>query len=140
MGDRNVYPMNQAGRGSEAGSRKVHGVRAATVLTTDLALNRTIGLCIVPAGFVVTGHTLVISDIDTNATPAHDFVIGDAADPDRFATTATTGRAGGTLTSLAATGLYYKFPADTEIVLTTTTAAATAAAGTITYQLEGYME
>lgn len=140
MGDRNVYPLNQAGRGSEAGSRKVFGVRGAAVLTTDLALNRTIGLCVVPAGFVVTGHTLVISDVDTNGTPTHAFTIGDAASANRLATTATTGQAGGTLTTLAATGLYYKFPADTEVILTTTTASATAAAGTITYQLEGYME
>jgi hypothetical protein len=140
MGDRNLYALNQAGRGSEAGTRKVLGVRNATVLTTDLAVNRTMGLCTAPAGFVVTGHTLVISDIDTNGTPLHAFTIGDSASTNRLATTATTGQAGGTLTSLAAAGLYYKFTADTEIILTTTTAAATAAAGTITYQLEGYME
>lgn len=140
MGDRNVYARNQAGRGSEAGSRKVFGVRSATVNTTDLALNRTLGLCVVPAGFVVTGHTLVISDVDTNGSPAVVFTVGDAGDTDRLATVATTGQAGGTLTSLASTGLYYKYPADTEVYLTITTAAATAAAGTITYQLEGYME
>lgn len=140
MGDRNVYALNQAGRGSEAGSRKVMSVRSAAILTTDLALNRTVGLVIVPAGFVVTSHTFVITDIDTNASPTHAFTIGDAGDTDRLATTATTGQAGGTLTALAATGLYYKYPADTEVFMTSTTAAATAAAGTITYLLEGYME
>lgn len=138
MGDRNVYARNQAGRGSEAGSRKVLGVRAATVLTTDLALNRTLGLCIVPAGFVVTGHTVVVSDMDSGTAAV--FTIGDAGDTDRLATVATTMQAGGTLTTLASTGLYYKFPADTEVYLTMTTAAGTPVAGTITYQLEGYME
>lgn len=140
MGDRNIYPMNTPGRGSEAGSRKVISVRGAAVLTSDLALNRTIGLVVAPANFVVTGIRLVITDIDTNASPAHTFTIGDAADTDRLATTANTGQAGGTLTTLAATGDRYKFPADTEVFLTTTTAAATAAAGTLSFELEGYME
>ncbi len=140
MGDRNVYAANQAGRGSEAGSRKVHGTRAATILTTDLAINRTVGLCVVPAGFVVTGATTVISDVDTNGTPTHAFSVGIAGTPALIHAIATTGQAGGTLTTLAAAGLYYKFPADTEVIMTTTTAAATAAAGTITFQLEGYME
>jgi hypothetical protein len=138
MGDRNVYSLNQAGRGSEAGSRKVFGVRSATVNTTDLAINRTLGLCVVPAGFVVTGHTAVVSDMDSGTAAV--FTIGDAGDTDRLATVATNMQGGTTLTSLAAAGLYYKYLADTEIILTMTTAAGTAVAGTITYQLEGYME
>ena len=140
MGDRNIYPLNTVGRGSEAGVRKVIPIRSAAILTTDLALNRTVGLLVAPAGFVVTGHTLVISDIDTNATPTHSFTIGIAGTPDLLATSATTGRTGGTLTSLAAAGLYFKFPENTEIVFTTTAAAATAAAGTVSYFLEGFME
>jgi hypothetical protein len=139
MGDRNVYPLNGPGRG-DAGTRKVIGVRGAAILTTDLTLNRTVGLCVVPAGFVVTGHTVVVTDLDTGGSPAVAFTIGDAGDPDRLATAATTAQAGGTLTTLAAAGLYYKYTTDTEIYWTTSTAAATAAAGTITYQLEGYME
>lgn len=140
MGDRNVYLPNTPGRG-DSGNRKVIGVRSQPILTTDLALNRTVGLVTLPAGFVITGHTLVITDIDTNGTPTHAFTIGDSASANRLATTATTGQAGGTLTTLAATGLYYKVPADnTEIIMTTTTAAATAAAGTITYLVEGFME
>jgi hypothetical protein len=142
MGDRNVYGLNQAGRGSEAGARKVFGVRSAAVLTTDTAINRTIGLCTAPANFVVTGFTLVMPDVDSNGTPLHAFVLGDAALNNRLATTATTGQAGGTLTTLAATGLYFKYLADTEIILTTTVASATAQASAngLTFQLEGYME
>lgn len=140
MGDRNVYPLNQAGRGSEAGSRKVLGVRSAALLTTDLALNRTVGLCTAPAGFVVTGVSFVISDVDTNGTPTHAYSIGVSGTPALITAIATTGQAGGTNSTLAAAGLYFKFTADTEIIMTTTTAAATAAAGTCTFQLEGYME
>lgn len=140
MGDRNVYARNQAGRGSEAGSRKVHGVRSATLLTTDVALNRTVGLCIAPAGFVVTGATLVISDVDTNGSPTHAYSVGITGTPALIFAIATTGQAGGTNSTLAAAGLYYKFAADTEVIMTTTTASATAAAGTVTFQLEGYME
>jgi hypothetical protein len=140
MGDRNVYPLNQAGRGSEAGSRKVLGVRAATLLATDVALNRTVGLCIAPAGFVVTGVAFVISDVDTNGAPTHAFSIGIVGTPALITAIATTGQAGGTLTTLAAVGLYFKFTADIEIIMTTTTGSATAVAGTATFQLEGYME
>lgn len=140
MGDRNVYQPNGAGRGSEAGTRKVLGVRNQAILTTDLAVNRTIGLCVVPAGFVVTGATTVITDVDTNGTPTHAFSVGIAGTPALIHAIATTGQAGGTLTTLAAAGLYFKFAADTEVILTTTTAAATAAAGTLSFQLEGYME
>lgn len=140
MGDRNIYALNGAGRGSEAGVRKVLGVRNAALLTTDLALNRTVGLCVVPAGFVVTGATTVISDVDTNGSPTHAFSVGILSTPALIHAIATTGQAGGTLTTLAAAGLYYKFPVDTEVFMTSTTAAATAAAGTITFQLEGYME
>ncbi len=139
MGDRNVYPLNGPGRG-DSGTRKVIGVRGATVLTTDLALNRTIGLCVAPAGFVITGVTTIVSDLDTNGTPLVQFTVGIAGTPALIHAAATTAQAGGTNTTLAAAGLYFKFAQDTEIIWTTSTAAATAAAGTITFQLEGYME
>lgn len=140
MGDRNIYPLNTPGRGSEAGARKVLAVRNAAVLTTDLAVNRTVGLLVAPAGFVVTGFTFTITDVDTNASPTHAFSIGVSGTPALIAAIATTGQAGGTLTSLAAAGNRFKFLADTEIIMTTTTASATAAAGTVSFELEGYME
>lgn len=140
MADRNLYANNTSGRGGESRVRKVLGVRNAPTLPSDVAVNRTLGLCIAPAGFVVTGYSLTITDIDTNGTPTHAFIIGDAADTDRLATTATTGQAGGTLTTLAATGLNYQFPTDTEVFMTSTVGAATAVAGTVTFNLEGYIE
>ena len=57
-----------------------------------------------------------------------------------IATGATTGQAGGTNTTLAATGLNYEFTADTEIVWKTVAAAATAVAGTIQPRFFGYMK
>lgn len=139
MGDRNVYPLNMAGRG-EAAQRQVLSVRSIPLLATDVALNRTVGLLIAPANFVVTGYTFIITDVDTNGSPTHAFSIGIAGTPALIAAIATTGQAGGTLTTLAAAGLYYKFAADTEVIMTSTTGAATAAAGTISFLLEGFIE
>ena len=139
MGDRNVYALNSTGRGASA-TRQVLAVRGASLLTTDLAINRTVGLLIAPANFVVTGVSFTITDVDTNGTPTHAYSIGIAGTPALLVAIATTGQAGGTTTTLAAAGLNYKFAADTEVIMTTTTAAATAAAGTITFQLEGYIE
>jgi hypothetical protein len=140
MGDRNIYPLNTAGRGSEAGTRKVLAVRNAPTLAADVALNRTVGLLVAPAGFVVTGFTFTISDVDTGGSPTHAFSIGVVGTPALIAAIATTGQAGGTLTTLAAAGNRFKFGADTEIIMTSTTGAATAAAGTVSFELEGYME
>lgn len=140
MADRNAYLPNSAGAAGDARDMKTIGIRGQAILTTDLTLNRTVGLCIAPAGFVVQSFTFIITDVDTNASPTHAFVLGDAAVNNRLATTATTGQAGGTLTTLAATGANFQYQADTEIIMTTTTAAATPAAGTITFNLVGYVE
>lgn len=138
MGDRNAYTQPQTGNQGFSRTMKTLG-GSYSLITTDLALNRTVGLMIVPKGFVLTSYSAIVTDMDTNGSPALVFTLGDAADPDRIATVATTAQAGGTLTSLASTGLNYEFTADTEIIWTTTTAAATAAAGTIGLRLVGYI-
>jgi len=103
-------------------------------------LNRTTALFVVPKGFVLMSHSATITDVDTNGSPAILITIGDAGDNDRFLASSNIGQAGGTSTTLASTGLYYEFTADTEIVLTVATAAATAAAGTLTYYMTGFMK
>ncbi len=141
MANRNLYSQPQVGNQGFARTMKVLGTNGAqALLTTDLALNRTVGLFMVPKGFVLMSVIAVVTDIDTNGSPAVVFAIGDAVDDDRFITGATTGQAGGTNTTLAATGLYYEFPADTEIAWKTTTAAATAAAGTVNVFFTGFMK
>lgn len=139
MGDRNVYREPQIGLPADAGSACVLGGDFSLV-TGDLALNKTVGLFIVPKGFCVTGVIVNVTDMDTGGSPALVFAIGDSGDDDRFVTGATTAQAGGTNTTLAATGLLYTFTADTEIMWKTTTAAATAAAGTAKVYLVGFVK
>lgn len=139
MADRTAYSQPQVGNQGFARTMKCLGSDTALV-TGDLALNKTVGLFVVPKGFVLTSLSVVVPDLDSGGAAALVFAIGDAVDDDRFITGATTGQAGGTNTTLAATGLNYEFTADTEIVWKTTTASATAAAGTIKPRFFGYMK
>lgn len=139
MPDRVAYTQPQAGPQGFARTMKCFGDDIA-IATGDLALNKTVGLFKVPAGFVLTSLSVVVPDLDTGGSPALVFAIGDSGDDDRFITGATTGQAGGTNTTLAATGLNYEFATETEIVWKTTTAAATAAAGTIKPRFFGYIK
>lgn len=139
MADRTAYGQPQVGNQGFARTMKCLGSDTALV-TGDLALNKTVGLFVVPKGFVLTSLSVVVPDLDSGGAAALVFAIGDAVDDDRFITGATTGQAGGTNTTLAATGLNYEFTADTEIVWKTTTASATAAAGTIKPRFFGYMK
>jgi len=140
MADRNAYSQPQVGNQGFARTMKCLGADVALV-AGDLAINKTVGLFVVPRGFVLTGISVVVPDLDSNGSPLLTFAIGDAGDDDRFvATGATTGQAGGTNTTLAATGLNYEFTADTEIAWKTVAAAATAVAGTIQPRFFGYMK
>lgn len=140
MADRNAYSINTPVL-TPGQARKLTAIGGAVSLVTgDLALNKTTALFVAPAGFTVVHHVGTITDIDTNGSPAVVFTIGDATDADRFVTTSTAGQAGGSLAAIATTGVNYRFTADTEIVFTATTAAATAAAGTLTYFLFGYFD
>jgi hypothetical protein len=140
MADRNAYRQPQVGNQGFSRTMKCLGDDVALV-AADLALNATVALFVAPKGFVLTSLSVVTPDMDTNGSPTLTFAVGDAGDDDRFiATGATTGQAGGTNTTLAATGLNYEFTADTEIVWKTAAAAATAAAGTIKPRFFGYMK
>jgi hypothetical protein len=67
--------------------------------------------------------------------------LGDAGDADRIAVAVNTGQAGGTLTTLAATGLLYQYTEDTDIVMTASTAAVglPTTAPTALITMEGYI-
>lgn len=138
MPDRRAYRQPQVGNIGAARTVKTVGGDTTALVTGDLALNKTVGLLKVPKGFVLTSIAAVVTDMDTNGSPALVFAIGDAVDDDRFITGATTAQAGGTNTTLAATGLYYEFTEETEINWKTTTAAATAAAGTVRLFMTGF--
>jgi len=139
MPDRNAFRQPQVGGQGFARTMKCIGSDVPLV-TGDLAVNKTVGLFVVPKGFVLTSLSVVVPDLDTGGSAAIVFAIGDAGDDDRFISGATTGQAGGTNTTLAATGLNYEFTEDTLIVWKTSTAAATAAAGTIKPRFFGYMK
>jgi hypothetical protein len=141
MADRNLYPGNQPTAGyGEYGTRKVLSNRNAAFAAADIGLNRTLGLLVAPANFVVTGVRLIITDIDSGGAPTVAFTVGDSGNAARFVAASTIGQTGGTTTTLAAIGDRYKFPAATEVTLTFTTAAATPVAGSVSFELEGYQE
>ena len=137
MADRNAYGQPQVGNAGFARTMKCLGSPVALV-AGDLALNKTTALFVVPKGFVLTRSSVVVPDLDSNGTPTITFTIGDAGNAARFVASSTAGQAGGTVTTLAATGQNYEFTADTEIVWTTTAAAATAAPGTLVPYFFGF--
>lgn len=110
-----------------------------SLVTGDLALNKTVSLFKVPANFVCTSASVYVTDMDTNGSPALVFSIGDATTAARIVSVSTAGQAGGAAT-VVATFPPYTYTDETEILWTTTTAAATAAAGTVTIFLTGYID
>lgn len=118
--------------------------------TANLALNKTTSLLRVPKGFQPTAIRLDLTDMDSGTALV--VTVGDngyglasdplyqVADPDRLVTVSTTGQTGGSITTLATTGFLYKYPAETDIILTVTTAAGTPVAGTFKAALFGKIE
>lgn len=138
MAVRTAYRQPQAGGIGPARNKKVLGGATITLVAADVALNAQTALLRVPKGFVLQSHSTVFGDCDTGATLA--CKLGDAGDDDRIMAAATTGQAGGTNTTLAAAGLNYEFPEDTDILLTASVAAAgLGPTPTVACTLEGYI-
>jgi hypothetical protein len=142
MADRQLYstsnpPMTHYGHARDV---KAYG-GALSLLTTDLALNRTVALFRVPQGFTVTGLSVSTTDMDSNGTPTLTFKLGDTGDDDRLLAASTIAQTGtNNYTGLVpTTGLLYQYTAETEILFTCSAAAATAVAGTLTVVLFGYI-
>ena len=123
----------------EAGTVKATG-RAITVTAGQLTLNALLDVCVVPAGFTVTGVQLRSTDIDTGGSPAVVLAVGDTGDDDRLVTGSTVGQAGTASNTLAATGVAYQYTSATTIQVKVTTAPATAAGGTITVLVFGVLD
>ncbi len=139
MADRIAFRQPQTGNQGFARTMKTLGGPVA-IVAADEATGNTVQLLKVPKGFVLTGVYLALTDIDTNGTPTVAVTLGDAGDDDRFVTSSTIGQAGGSTTTLAATGLYYEFTADTNIALKFGTGSATPADGTATCYMTGFMK
>jgi hypothetical protein len=138
MAYRKDWPQPQAGNQGFARTMKVYG-RSVNVSTTDLAtINNVVGCFMVPGGFVLTNLlTTVVPDLDTGATLT--ISLGDAATPNRLLSASNVGQAGGNMPALATTGFLYRFPADTEIIMTATAAAAGGIAAAVPIYLQGFI-
>jgi hypothetical protein len=136
MAYRKDWGQPQVGNQGFVGTRKMLG-RRVTLLLTDLVLNNTIGCFMVPAGFTVDGCAVNWSDMDGGTSAS--FSLGDAALATRFLNGDVTPRTGGLTVALAATGLLYKFPADTEVLITISVAPGAPIAGTADVYLSGFV-
>jgi len=99
--------------------------------------NDDVGLFNVPAGFVVTGIGVDVTDMDSGSAGLID--IGDVDDEDRLIA-ALSIQAAGYTTALARAGFLYKYAAKTQIRVYCNTAANTAVAGTLKICLEGFVD
>ena len=146
-----VQPM--AGLYASARTKKVLGPNTIvggiyqpgtiTVLNSDVTGAGNVVVAFrVPAGFIATGINMTVPDLDTGTTLT--ISVGDAGSAARLVAASTVGQAGGSVTSLAATGQYYQFPVDTDILLTfpaaSTAIPASATSANITnFFLEGFV-
>jgi hypothetical protein len=136
MATRIGYTQPQAGLLGEARTQKVLG-GAIAVTVADNVTGNNVALLRAPAGFVVTGVYLALTDIDSGTAVL--VTLGDSGSGARFVASTNIGQAGGSTTTLAATGLYYQFPVDTDILLNFATQSGTPVAGTATAYLTGFV-
>lgn len=132
------YSQPQAGGQGFARTKKVFG-GTVSILAADLVTTNQVALFKVPAGFVAQSLYAASSDMDTNGSPTLAINIGDSGSANRLLSASTIGQAGTSTSSIASTGAYYQFAADTDILFAPSANSATAAAGTITVYLEGFM-
>lgn len=137
MAPRQGYRQPQVGNQGFARTKKVFG-NAVVIVAADVALNAQVAVLRVPRGFVCQNIFGTVGDLDTGVTLM--IALGDAALNSRFLAANAIGQAGGAVPALAATGLYYEFLDDTDILMTATVAA-TALGPTpfITLYMEGWV-
>jgi len=140
MAYRKDWGQPQIGGQGFVGTRKAIG-RRINVLAADVnGAGNIIGVFSLPAGFLVDGILAAFTDMDTGGAPTLSFSVGDAASAFRYLNADTSARAGGTVTALAATGLLYKNPTETEIQVQVSGVAQVGAAGTIDLYLFGTLQ
>jgi hypothetical protein len=115
---------------------KVYG-RKVNIAAIDVqAGGGPISMFKLPPFFLVLGAYGIVPDLDTG-TAALTFNIGDPASANRFLAASTAGQAGGTITTLAATGFAFPTYVETEVLFQVVTPANVAAAGVLEYYLWG---
>jgi hypothetical protein len=123
---------------------KVYGPSGGTPITAaDVGtLNDTVALFTVPKGFTLVGMHIDVTRMDSNGAPTLTLDLGDATTPQRLLAASAIAQAAETESNvtLPAGALGFKYPADTDIIMTVHAAAATAAAGTFTCFLFGFID
>lgn len=137
--------LSRATTGVVIGQGQARGIVSATAIvamTTAMLdnANDDVGLFYVPAGAVITSATISATDMDTNGSPALAIDIGDSADEDRIFAASTVGQAATLSSAMARTGHLYKYTTQTQIRAYIQTAAATAAAGTLTVNINYFID
>lgn len=126
----------------QGGSRAIVFDGVAVAMTTAMIdnANDEVELLTLPKGAVVVEVYFHATDMDTNGTPTLKFDIGDDGDEDRLIAATTVGQTASSTVSLATTGFMYKYAAATKIKAYVNTAAATAAAGTIYFGVQYFID
>ena len=153
MATRRAVVQPNAGLYASARTKKVFGPNSIvsgvttpgtlTVLNTDVTGAGNVVVAFrVPAGFIATGINMTVPDLDTGTTLT--ISVGDSVTPGRLISASTIGQAGGTVSTLAGTGSYYLYTADTDILVTFPVAStgipASATSANITnFFLEGFV-
>ena len=142
MAPRIAYAQPQAGSQGFARTKKVLGNTSVTFAATDIVLNAQTAVMRVPKGFVLQAMTGTWGAVGTGALSMSLGDAGGTPNLARFAATATTMvGAGGAVGALAATGLLYEFPDDTDILAVATIAGtALGATPTLVLLMEGYIK
>jgi len=126
----------------QGGARALVCDMVSVALTTAMIdnANDEIELLWVPAGAVIVGAELRCTDVDTNASPAILWDVGDDADEDRLIAAATVGQTAATTNTLAVTGFGYRYNTATKIKAYVNTASATAATGTLYFRITYFVD
>jgi hypothetical protein len=123
---------------------KVYGPSLGTAITAaDVGTTGdTVALFTVPKGFTLVGCHIDATRMDTGGSPSLTLDLGDGTSPQRLLAASTIAQAAETEANLTlpAGALGFRYPADTDIVLTVHAAAATGAAGTFTCFLFGFID
>jgi hypothetical protein len=129
---RKDWSQSQVGGQGFARTVKTLG-RRINVSATDDVTGNTVGAFTLPPGFTVTSILCISSAFAAGLA----FTVGDAGSANRYL---TTGVVSATNTTLATTGLLYKAPAETEVIVTIGTQATGNATGTIDLYLTGFID
>jgi hypothetical protein len=141
--NRVAYPISQVvpWHGMVRTLKALGGPTAITAADVG-TINDTVALFTVPKGFTLVGVHIDVTQMDTNGSKTLTLDLGDATTPQRLLAASTIAQSAESESNvtLPAGALGFKYPADTDILLTVHAAAATAQAGTFTCFLFGFID